>query len=118
MTCSASVPSHIATRGTVWCNSSDGNKAYYTDPSGASSVIGGGVGGIPQLLTATFTATDSATLTWTNLGGTQFIFSGPPVITDGLGGVTFYVTGKTSTGATLHASASFTGSVAVSVVSQ
>jgi hypothetical protein len=40
MTCSASAPTHISTRGTVWCNSSDGNRLYYTDPSAVSTVFG------------------------------------------------------------------------------
>lgn len=72
----------------------------------------------PQLATASFTATDTATLSWSNRGGTQYIDVGTPIVTDGLGGVTFYLTGVSSTGATLHASAPFTGTVAVFVVSQ
>lgn len=71
-----------------------------------------------QVSTATFAAVDHVTLSWSNLGGTQSVFVGPPVVTDGLGGVTFYITGMTSTGATLNASAPWTGTVAVSVVSQ
>lgn len=42
MTCSASAPNHIATRGMVWCKSTDSNKLHYMDTTGADSAIGGG----------------------------------------------------------------------------
>jgi len=113
--CSAAVPSHISTRGTMWCNSSDNNKLYYTDPLGTSTALGQTQ---PfQLMTATFTASDSASLSWSNIGGTQYVFAGVPIVTDGGGGVVLHVINKTTTGATLKASAPFTGTVAVTVVS-
>lgn len=80
------------------------------DPTGTS-------GALPQLITATFTAVDNVALTWSNLGGTQYIHAGIPIVTDGGGGVVFHLTNKTSTGATLNASAPWTGTVAVSVFS-
>lgn len=73
---------------------------------------------MPQLLVATFTAADNVALTWTNNGGTQYVAVGVPIVTDGGGGVVFHLTNKTSTGATLNASAPWTGTVAVLVISQ
>lgn len=63
MTCSSGVPTHISTRGTVWCNSSDSNKLHYTDPSGADIALGAGGGGTGTLATtyAAGTAQTSST---------------------------------------------------------
>lgn len=81
------------------------------DPAGTS-------GALPQLVLVTFTNTDSAAVTWSNVGGsTQHLFVGPPVVTDGGGAIVFHWTNKTSTGATLNASAPWTGTVSVSVFS-
>lgn len=73
---------------------------------------------MPQLAVATFTAVDHVSLTWTNNGGTQYVAVGTPIVTDGGGGVVFHLTSVTSTGATLNASAPWTGTVAVLVISQ
>lgn len=45
MTCVSGVPTHISTRGTVWCKSTDSNKLHYTDPSGTDIALGAGGGG-------------------------------------------------------------------------
>jgi hypothetical protein len=49
MTCSTGVPTHISTRGALWCKSTDSNKLYYTDPSGTSTALGAGGGGSSTL---------------------------------------------------------------------
>lgn len=72
----------------------------------------------PQIINATFSASDTASISWSNLGGTQFVGVGVPVVTDGLGGVALWLSNKTSTGATLNASAPWTGSVMVFVITQ
>lgn len=90
----------------------------YIDTSGnIYSVFNGARSTIvaPQLLVATFTAVDNVALSWSNLGGTQYVHVGTPIITDGGGGVVFHLTSKTSTGATLNASAPWTGTVAVAI---
>lgn len=99
-----------------WVNSAD-NNLYLHTASGADLNITT-TAPTPQFMTATFTAVDNVALTWLNLGGTQYVTAGTPVITDGGGGVVLHLTSKTSTGATLKASAPFTGTVAVTVVSQ
>lgn len=71
----------------------------------------------PQLMTAAFSAVDNVALTWNNVGGTQYVLVSTPVVTDGAGGVAFFLTNMTSTGATLNASAPWTGTVAVAVIS-
>jgi hypothetical protein len=45
-TCRATPPDHISTRGVFWCNSSDGDKPYYTDPDGASAALTTGTAGM------------------------------------------------------------------------
>lgn len=44
MTCMTGVPTHVSTRGTIWCSSADANKLHYTDPSGADIALGAGGG--------------------------------------------------------------------------
>jgi hypothetical protein len=69
------------------------------------------------IATATFTATDNATVTWPNsfVDTTYLIDVGPPTITDGGGPVflTADTTTKTTTGVTIRASAPFTGTATV-----
>jgi hypothetical protein len=69
------------------------------------------------VVTATFTATDNATVTWPNsfVDTTYLIDVGPPTITDGGGPVflTADTTTKTTTGVTIRASAPFTGTATV-----
>lgn len=93
---------------------------FYMDTAGiAYSVFNGTRTAIPfaQLVTATFAAVDHVTVTWSNIGGTQYVFQGVPNVTDGGGGVVFHTTSLTSTGATLNASAPWTGTVQLSIVS-
>lgn len=66
---------------------------------------------------ATFTASDTATVTWNNAFPTTsyHVQPGIPTITDGGGGVSVVadLTTRTLTGVTLNASAAFTGTVSV-----
>lgn len=70
MTCVSSAPTRITTRGMFWCNSSDANKLYYTDPSGTSSAVGGA-----SSLQGAYTAGGSGggALTLTSSGGPLLI---------------------------------------------
>ena len=92
---------------------------FYIDSAGvAYSVFNGTRTALPfaQIVTATFTAVDNVAVSWSNLGGTQSVFQGVVNITDGGGGVVFHTTSLTSTGCTLNASAPFTGTVKLSIV--
>jgi lysophospholipase L1-like esterase len=53
MTCSATAPNKISTRGMLWCKSTDGDKLYYTDPSDVSTAVGSGGGGLTSTLVRT-----------------------------------------------------------------
>lgn len=93
---------------------------FYIDTAGVPySVFNGTRTVIPfaQIVTVSFAAVDNMAVSWSNLGGTQAIFQGVTNVTDGGGGVVLHTTSLTSTGCTLNASAPFTGSVKLSIVS-
>lgn len=92
---------------------------FYMDTAGvAYFVFNGTRTAIPfaQIVTATFAAVDNVAVSWSNLGGTQSVFPGVINVTDGGGGVALHTTNLTSTGCTLNASAPFTGTVKLSIV--
>jgi hypothetical protein len=64
-----------------------------------------------QTVTATFDGTqDSVAVAWANLGGTQRVVGGVTIV-DSAGAVIAYLTNRTTTGATVNASARFSGTV-------
>jgi hypothetical protein len=69
-----------------------------------------------QTATATFTgAEDTVAVTWTVMPGNFGVLASCPTITDGSGGVVIWLTSVSSTGATVHTSDRFAGSVVVTV---
>lgn len=63
MTCGPNPPTHVSTRGALWCKSTDSNKLYYTDPAGTSGpAAGAGV---------TFPIANGTNTTSFNYGGPQ-----------------------------------------------
>lgn len=122
MTCGTAVPTHVSTRGTVWCKSTDSNKLHYTDPSGTDIALGAGGGGT-STLTASYAAGSSTASSIMALDSTR----GPLVLRDNAAtiGALFNLqnSGGTTTYASLTGNASHTlrsgmadGATAISLI--
>lgn len=64
-----------------------------------------------QVVTVTFTAANTATASWTAMPGNYAVIPGQATVTDGSGPVGIDLTSVTSSGATVNASAYFSGTV-------
>lgn len=69
-----------------------------------------------QTVNVTFTAAQTASPTWTTMPGNYIVVPGQPVVTDSGGPVAIDLTSVTASGATVNASAPFTGTVSLVIL--